>query len=120
MAEDPERDEQQEETAPREGGVQEVAPGTPLTQQVGRAVMVVSAILFVIFALANFQYVDFSWIFGETEVVKQGGERVSGGIPLIVLLVIAFGLGILVGTFGAWRRGRRGSRGKRRDERERG
>lgn len=113
MAEDPERDEQQEQTAQGEAGLHEVAPGTPFTQQVGRAVMVVSAILFVIFALANFQYVDFSWIFGETEVEKTGGERTAGGIPLIVLLVIAFGLGILVGTFGAWRRGRRRGREER-------
>ena len=113
MAEDPDRDQQHEEAARGDAAAHEVAPGTPFTQQVGRAVMVVSAILFTIFALANFQYVDFSWIFGETEVVKAGDERVSGGIPLIALLVVAFGLGILVGTFGAWRRGRRRTRAEK-------
>jgi uncharacterized integral membrane protein len=79
---------------------------TPLTQQLGRILIFVVAVIFGIFAVANAQYVDFSWVFGETEVVKTGGERTSGGVPLIVLLVVAFALGALVGWASTWRRSR--------------
>ena len=79
---------------------------TPVTQQVGRIALVVVAALFVVFALANAQHVDFSWLVGETRVVQRGGERVSGGVPLIVLLVAAFAAGAVVGSLLAWQRAR--------------
>lgn len=80
---------------------------TPLTQQVGRIALAVVAVLFGIFAVANSQYVEFSWLFGETQVVERAGERVSGGVPLIVLLLASFVIGALVGWFATWRAGRR-------------
>lgn len=79
---------------------------TPMTQQLGRIVLVVVAALFVFFALANAHFVDFSWLFGETQVVEQGGERVRGGVPLIVLLLVAFIAGAVVATLLSWQRAR--------------
>lgn len=79
---------------------------TPFTQQLGRILVVVIAVLFGVFAVVNAQYVEFNWIFGGTEVTEQGGERVSGGVPLIILLVASFVLGALAGWFATWRRGR--------------
>lgn len=89
-----------------EGQPDEAAPAarTPVTQQVGRVALVVVAVLFVVFALANAQHVDFSWIFGETEVVQQGGERVSGGVRLIILLLAAFVAGAFVAGVASWQR----------------
>ncbi|MEX1164659.1 MAG: hypothetical protein WEB03_13895 [Nitriliruptor sp.] len=80
---------------------------TPVTQQIGRIAIVILAVLFGIFALANAQAVDFSWIFGETQVVEEGGERVSGGVPLILLLLISFAIGAAVATLVGWQRHRR-------------
>jgi uncharacterized integral membrane protein len=79
---------------------------TPMTQQLGRIVLVIVAVLFVIFALANAHYVDFSWLFGETQVVEQGGERVRGGVPLIILLLVAFAAGAVVARLWSWQRKR--------------
>lgn len=89
---------------------------TPVTQQIGRAVVVVAMVLFGVFAAVNVQRVDFDWVFGETEVVQQGGEYVAGGVPLIVLLVASFVLGGIVGAGLVWRRQRR-RRSVRPDER---
>lgn len=89
---------------------------TPLTQQIGRITMIVIAILFGIFAVANSQYVAFDWIIGDTEVVERSGERVSGGVPLIVLLVASFVLGAIVAGFGVWRSQRRSRRRARPQE----
>lgn len=75
----------------------EPKPPVPFTQQVGRVALVVLAVLFVVFALANAQPVDFSWLFGESEVLRDSrGRPVSGGVPLIVLLIASFVLGALV------------------------
>lgn len=63
----------------------------PVTQQIGRAVVLALAILFGVFSVANAQRVTFSWVFGRTEAGPSGG-----GVPLIVLLVAAFALGALV------------------------
>lgn len=75
----------------------------PLTQQIGRVVTVLLAVLFGVFVVANAQYVDFSWVFGGTEVVRDAaGERLRGGVPLIVLLLGSFLLGALVAGFTVW------------------
>ncbi|MBW3561957.1 MAG: hypothetical protein KY437_05620 [Actinobacteria bacterium] len=79
----------------------------PFSQVVGRVALGIIALLFLIFAFFNLQPVDFNWIFGETEVVTQGGERVRGGVPLIVLLIGSFVLGGLVGAGAFWRRERK-------------
>lgn len=79
---------------------------TPLTQQLGRITLVVVAVLFAVFALGNAQHVDFSWIFGSSEVVQVGGERASGGVRLIILLVAAFAAGLVVGAGAVWSRRR--------------
>lgn len=70
--------------------------GAPMTQQLGRVVLIVAAVLFGVFAVTNAQYVEFSWVFGGTEVVERGGERASGGVPLIVLLLASFAIGALI------------------------
>jgi uncharacterized integral membrane protein len=80
---------------------------TPLTQQIGRATVIVLAVLFGVFAVANAHHVDFSWIFGGTEVVSDAdGERLRGGVPLIILLLVAFAIGALVGALVTWQAGR--------------
>lgn len=77
-----------------------------------RGIGIAAVALFTAFALANRQYVEFGWLFGSTEIQEVGGDRVSGGVPLIVLLVAAFVLGIVVG--GAWASLR--SRSRRREQ----
>lgn len=81
--------------------------GTPMTQQLGRVVLIAAAVLFGIFAVTNAQYVEFNWVFGGTEVVERGGERVSGGVPLIVLLVVSFATGALIAWIATVRSERR-------------
>lgn len=89
-------------------------PSTPLTQKLGRVLVGVLVVLFGVFAVANAQPVDFSWLFGETHVeIDPTGERVSGGVPLIVLLGAAFVIGLLLGLVVAWQ----SQRSKRRAER---
>jgi len=84
-----------------------VPPPTPLTQQIGRVVVVLLAVAFGIFAVVNAQYVEFSWLFGETRVMfDDAGQRVSGGVPLIVLLVASLAIGIAVGMLVSWQRSR--------------
>ncbi len=76
---------------------------TPFTQQLGRVFIVILAVLFGIFAVANSQPVDFSWVFGETQVRDDpAGDGQIGGVPLIVLLLITFALGTLIGAFVSW------------------
>lgn len=74
---------------------------TPLTQQIGRVTLVVLLVVFVVFAFANSHRVDFSWLAGRAEVVEVAGET-QGGVPLILLLVVAFVLGLLVGVIAEW------------------
>jgi len=71
---------------------------TPLTQQVGRVVIVLLAVLFGVFAVDNNQPVDFSWVFGESRVAPDG----TGGVPLIVLLVAAAAIGAALGALIEW------------------
>ena len=83
-------------------------PSVPFTTLVGRIVIGIIAILFTIFAVLNLQRVDFQYIFGESLVRKEGEEVIGGGVPLIVLLVASFVLGMIVGSLMGWRRRRRG------------
>ena len=95
------------EGPPQEPGTEPEAPPakepTPFTQQLGRVFIVILAVLFGIFAVANSQPVDFSWVFGETQVRDDpAGDGEIGGVPLIVLLLITFALGMLIGAFVSW------------------
>ena len=118
----------------------EVTPPVPFTQQLGRITIVVLAVLFGVFALANSQRVDFSWIFGETTVQEGPTGEVTGGVPLILLLVGAFAAGAVIAILtelyvararrarkaaaerrpdegkGGKRKGGKGKDGKRKDE----
>lgn len=75
----------------------------PVTQQVGRIAMLVAGGVFALFALFNAHYVDFNWLFGKTVVETTSAGRTGGGVPLIILLLAAFGLGSVVGA-GLWGR----------------
>lgn len=63
-----------------------------------RGIGIATVALFTAFALANRQYVEFSWLFGATEIQEVSGDRVAGGVPLIVLLIGAFVLGVVAGA----------------------
>jgi uncharacterized integral membrane protein len=71
-----------------------------------RGLGIAAVALFTAFALANRQRVDFSWLFGDTQVQEVGGDPVGGGVPLIVLLLVAFVLGGVVGAVLVSLRGR--------------
>ncbi len=88
---------------------------TPVTQQVGRVVIVLLAVLFGVFAVDNSQSVDFAWVFGESQVTSGG----TGGVPLIVLLVMAALIGAALGALIEWQflRGRRARRADRESAR---
>lgn len=105
-------DEQPEKTeAPRaEPAEPSAAPPTPLTQQIGRVVIGLVAVLFLVFAFVNRQRVTFDWILGQSATVETP-EGVVGGVPLIFLLLGAFLLGIVIGAGLLWRtqRARRGA-----------
>lgn len=94
-------------------------PSTPITQQIGRLVLVVLLALFAVFAAVNAQPVDFSWVFGETRVAETA-EGTTGGVPLILLLLASFALGavIALGAARTARHRRRAARG--RDEQDEG
>lgn len=103
-----------------EGVAAPPGPGGPsafarFRQGAVRGIGIGAVALFTAFALANRQAVDFSWLFGATEVTEVAGERVGGGVPLILLLVAAFLLGIVVGTTGTLLR----ARARRRAARDR-
>lgn len=72
--------------------------GVPLRTRIARGLMIAVGVLFGIFAIFNSQYVEFNWIFGKTEIVTVGNERISGGVPLILLLLASFGAGFAVAT----------------------
>lgn len=87
-------------------------PKASFSQNLGRVVIGILVVLFGVFAVANAQPVDFSWIFGETQVeIDPTGERVDGGVPLILLLGAAFAIGLFLGLVIAWQSAR-----KRRSE----
>lgn len=84
-----------------EAGAVEVRGPSRLHQiRVGvwRTVLAVVAVLAVAFGIANRHSVEFSWVFGRSEIrVLPGGNEFSGGVPLILLLLAAFALGALAG-----------------------
>ena len=79
---------------------------TPLTQQIGRVVVLLLIVLFGIFAVTNAQPVDFSWVVGETQVVEGPEDTTEGGVPLIVLLLVSFLVGAVVGGVLMWQTAR--------------
>jgi uncharacterized integral membrane protein len=89
----------EERTATQEASTaRSKVPATVRATQV--SVLLVAAI-FGVFAVANSHRVDFSWLVGETQVSRDAaGQVVSGGVPLIVLLLLSFILGAVLG--GAW------------------
>jgi uncharacterized integral membrane protein len=91
-----------------EAGPQGDESRTPMTQQIGRVVVVLLLVVFGVFAATNAQPVDFSWVFGSTEVVDGPGEATEGGVPLIVLLLASFAVGALAGAALVWQSRRRG------------
>jgi uncharacterized integral membrane protein len=100
--------------APESRGQGATRNATPLTQQIGRVVLLVLLVLFGIFAATNAQPVDFSWVFGGTEVTQEPTGETSGGVPLIVLLLLSFVIGAVVGGGAAWQSTR--ARRRTRDE----
>lgn len=100
MSEDPQEFEREPDSDLEHGEQAEAPPRTPMTQQLGRIVVLLLLLLFVVFAVSNSQPVDFDWIFGETEVtdVDPATGETTGGVPLIVLLLVAFVIGALSGA----------------------
>jgi uncharacterized integral membrane protein len=107
---DDERTDQTPEEAPQESQVSKL---TTFRHGLVRGIAIAALALFVAFALANSQAVDFHWLFGQNEVQTSGGDRTGGGVPLILLLLGAFLLGLIVGASGLALRQRR----KRSDDR---
>lgn len=88
---------------------------TPVSQVLGRVILVVLILIFLVFAAANAQHVDFSWVLGETRArFDDTGGHIDGGVRLIFLLTATFFLGILVGALLSWQEYRK----KRREARK--
>lgn len=95
-----------------DSGARERARSLATTRQgVVRGLAIVVIIVFALFAIANGQPVDFSWLVGET-VVRETPEGTTGGVPLIVLLTASFLLGAIVGAALMVARGRRRGTGR--------
>lgn len=105
-----------EQDQPEDGAVEQPQESrTPVTQILGRVFIGVLVLIFLVFAAANAQYVDFSWVLGETRArFDDTGGHVDGGVRLIFLLTGTFFLGILVGALLSWQEYRR----KRREARK--
>ena len=99
-------DEREDERSSDHDGPRGASAATRFRHGFVRGIGIAVVALFTAFALANRQYVEFGWLFGSTEIQEVSGERVSGGIPLIVLLVVAFLLGAIVGGVVVTLRGR--------------
>ncbi|MBW3578915.1 MAG: hypothetical protein KY462_14470 [Actinobacteria bacterium] len=93
------------ERPPQQEGRPEPRPAptepAPLSQTVGRVVLGVLALLFMLLSLDNLHPVPIEWLWG-----GRGGAFPGEGIPLIVLLLGSFVFGMAVGAGFAWRRGR--------------
>ena len=105
-----------EQEQPDDGAVEQPQESrTPVTQILGRVIIVVLILIFLVFAAANGQHVDFSWVLGETRArFDETGGHIDGGVRLIFLLAATFFLGILVGAMLSWLEFRR----KRREARK--
>ena len=106
-------------------GAEHDRPRAPVTQQIGRAVVLLLVVLVGVFAASNAHRVDFSWVLGATRVVEGPGDEVQGGVHLIVLLLVSFVVGVIVGALLLWqssrtRRAARGDRPARGDRAARG
>jgi uncharacterized integral membrane protein len=86
---------------------------TSSSARAGRIAVLFVAVIFGVFALVNSQPVDFSWIFGETTVEPGATGETTGGVPLIVLLLVSFILGAALGGWWTWQAAR--TRQRRRD-----
>jgi uncharacterized integral membrane protein len=82
----------------------------------GQIAVLLLAVVFGVFALVNSHPVGFSWVFGESQVSRDASGEVSGGVPLIVLLLVSFILGAGLGGWWTWQAGR--ARRRAEDERE--
>lgn len=110
-----------DETRPNDGqpSAPEVVIGRPpVGRRIARTLLIAWLVLVVIFAILNLHWVDFDWIFGETVVVEVAGERQSGGVPLVLLLVGAFASGLLTGITIVGLRVRRARRAAREKQRQ--
>ncbi|MGH3440637.1 MAG: lipopolysaccharide assembly protein LapA domain-containing protein [Nitriliruptorales bacterium] len=85
----------------------EARPPVPFTQLLGRVVVGAAAVLFLLFTLFNRHSVTVDWVVGTWDV------------PLIVVLLGSFLLGVLVGSSWLWRRQRLRSARRRQEERTR-
>ncbi len=95
------------------GEAEQEKPRTPLTQQIGRVVVVLLVVVFAVFAVTNSQPVDFSWLVGETTATfDQAGEHVGGGVPLIALMLASLAVGFALGALIVWQVGRSRRRAK--------
>jgi uncharacterized integral membrane protein len=81
-------------------------PGRRPGIRAGQIAVLFLAVLFGVFALVNSHPVRFSWLFGETLVERDAAGEVTGGVPLIVLLLLSFILGAGLGGWWTWQAGR--------------
>lgn len=102
--------------APSSGDrVEVVTAGASFGQRLARVLWLVIVLVFAAFAAFNAQSVDFSWIVGETTVDRVDGQ-LTGGVPLIVLMVGSFALGALVAWMASWRSRRKQLKQLRRQQ----
>ena len=89
------------------GDVTAVREPAPFSQVLGRVMIVVLLVLLVVFAVRNLQPVEFDYLFGKAErSARTAGGELSGGVPLIYLLVAGFAFGFVTGAYLVWRRQR--------------
>jgi len=81
-------------------------PPAPISTIIGRVLLAILGIVFIVFAVLNVQNVSFNYIFGESERTALPNGELTGGVPLILLLVGSFLVGIIFGSFMSWRRRR--------------
>jgi uncharacterized integral membrane protein len=93
------------------------ASRTPVTQIIGRLVVVLLLAVFLVFAAANAQYVSFSWVIGETRATfDETGGHLDGGVRLIFLLIASLVIGLVIGVLLSWQDARRKRRAAREDD----
>jgi uncharacterized integral membrane protein len=106
------REEARPQGGPADGASEE---GRTPRIRAGQVAVLLLAVVFGVFALVNSHSVGFSWVFGETQVTRDATGEVSGGVPLIVLLLVSFIIGAGLGGWWTWQAGRT----RRRAEEER-